>query len=283
MDGLRIGAALAVVLAVAGVARAQDVAPVASESASALFARVVNEARRTGAIERVLGVHPLIMTRHFYDDAGVEQGHRRFLMTYDISLDEVAEELRLEALVLPEGSTGRVDIGYVVGFDGRLRSMHSNAGNEELVGTVEDGTLTLSWPGIKKVTTHAWDDAILPKLVSAFVMPMLFDQGLPEVWSFRDLNPFGALTRPIEQRPLAGPEGVRVVGTFEGRARETTRVHVRVGGEAHGRLDRLETESEVNEKGAVIHLAASERIAPEEFERLRPSWQPTPAPPEGGQ
>ena len=114
-------------------------------------------------------------------------------------------------------------------------------------------------------------------------MPMLFDQGLPEVWSFRDLNPFGALTRLIEQRPLAtSTESLRIVGTFEGRARETTRVHVVVGGEAHGQLVQIETESEVNEQGVVTHLAASERISEEEYERLRPTWQPAPTPQGGG-
>lgn len=60
-------------------------------------------------------------------------------------------------LVLPEGSTGRVDIAYVVGLDGRLRSMRSNAGNEQLEGVVEDGGLLLtrgskveSWPGTRR-------------------------------------------------------------------------------------------------------------------------------------
>lgn len=264
-----------------GQARAQDVAPVASESAASLFERVVGEARRTGAIERVLGLHTLMMTRHFYDDEGVEQGHRRFLMTYDISIDEVAEELRLVVLVLPEKSTGRVDISYVVGLDGRLRSARSNAGGK-LEARVDDGRLILSTANQQDAIEHAWSDEILPKLVSAFVMPMLFDQGLPEVWSFRDLNPFGDLTQPIVQRPLAASsETVRIVGTFEGRPRETTRVHVALGGEQHGLLMRIETESEVDSEGRVTHLAVSERLAPEEYERLRPTWQPAPPPEEG--
>ena len=50
MGSLRVGAAMAVLLSVAtGVARAQDVAPVASESAASLFERVVGEAHEAAA------------------------------------------------------------------------------------------------------------------------------------------------------------------------------------------------------------------------------------------
>ncbi len=255
------------------VARGQEVAPVASESAVEVFARVVGRARETGAIERVLGLHPFVMTRHFFDDAGAPRFERRFLMTYELALDEAAQALRLDVVVRPEGEQGQVEIGYVVGLDGRLRSMRAVTG-QTVTAEVREGTLVVKVLEEETTVEHAWDEAILPKIVGAFVLPMLADQGLPDAWAFRDLNPFGRLTRPIVMRAL----GDETWGTFEGRVfdgrpRETTRVQVAREGEAAGRVARIETESEVNAQGVVVHLAASPRLSREEYERLAPGWQ----------
>lgn len=270
--------ALAAGLALAGVAAAQDVAPVSSDAAADVFARVVARARETGALERVVGLHPFIMTRHFRDDDGAPRFERRFLMTYRIAVD--ADALRLDVVVQPEGAPGQVDIGYVVGLDGRMRSMVALTG-ERVEAEVRDGTLVVRQVDQGKTVEHPWDDRLLPKIVAAFVLPMLADQGLPEAWTFRDLNPFGQVTRPIVMRPLGANDevdGVRTFGTFEGRARETTRVQVSVDGQLVG----IETESSVNAAGVVTHLAASRRITPEEHARLAPTWQDDPPPEEPG-
>lgn len=256
-------------------ARAQDVAPVSSDAAADVFARVVARARETGALERVVGLHPFIMTRHFRDDDGAPRFERRFLMTYRIAVDDDA--LRLDVVVQPEGAPGQVDIGYVVGLDGRMRSMVALTG-ERVEAEVRDGTLVVRQVDQGKTVEHPWDDRLLPKIVAAFVLPMLADQGLPEAWTFRDLNPFGQVTRPIVMRPLGEVDGVRTFGTFEGRARETTRVQVSVDGQLVG----IETESSVNAAGVVTHLAASRRITPEEHARLAPTWQDDPPPEEPG-
>ncbi|MCO5171471.1 MAG: hypothetical protein M9894_34655 [Planctomycetes bacterium] len=265
--------ALVAWLALAGVAQAQDVAPVSSDAAADVFARVVARAREAGALERVVGLHPFIMTRHFRDDEGAPRFDRRFLMTYRIAVDDDA--LRLDVEVKPEGAPGQVDIGYVVGLDGRLRSMVAVTG-ERVEAEVRDGALVVRLVDQGKTVEHPWDDRLLPKIVAAFVLPMLADQGLPEAWAFRDLNPFGQVTRPLVLRPLGEAEGLRTFGTFEGRARETTRVQV----SAEGLLVGIETESSVNAAGVVTHLAASRRISPEEHDRLAPTWQDDPPPAE---
>lgn len=274
----RVGGALVVaVLGLASVARAQDVAPVSSESAVDVFARVVGRARETGAIERVLGLHPFIMTRHMFDEAGKPRFERRFLMTYELAIDEAEEALRLDVRVRPEGAPGQVEIGYVVGLDGRLRSMRAVTGSS-VTAEVRDGKLVIDFVDEGRKTQHAWDDGILPKIVGAFVLPMLADQGLPEAWTFRDLNPFGTLTRPIVMRAAGEAEGVATWATFEGRViagepRAVTRVQVARAGDLAGRMVRIETESEVDPKGMVLHLAACPRISREEFDALSPGWQ----------
>ncbi len=264
--------------ALAPSARAQDVAPVSSEAAVDVFARVVARARETGAIERVLGLHPFIMTRHGYDDDGKPLSERRFLMTYELAIDEAEQQLRLGVRVRPEAFWGQVEIDYVVGLDGRLRSMRAVTGST-VTAEVREGKLVITAVDEGATVEHAWDDAILPKIVGAFVLPMLADQGLPEAWTFRDLNPFGTVTRPIVMR-TQGEGGVATWATFEGRVfdgqpRPTTRVQVggEDAGEGAARVVRIETESEVNAKGVVVHLAASPRIPRAEYERLSPGWQ----------
>lgn len=277
MNRVAWGTVALALVALAPQARGQDVAPVASESAVEVFARVVGRARETGAIERVLGLHPFIMTRHVYDDAGATRFERRFLMTYELAIDEAQAALRLDVRVRPEGGPGEVEIGYVVGLDGRLRSMRAVTGST-VTAEVREGKLVVRVLEEGTTVEHAWDERLLPKIVGAFVLPMLADQGLPEAWTFRDLNPFGQVTRPIEMRALGEVEGVATWATFEGRVfegrpRATTRVQVGREGEGAGRVVRIETESEVNAQGVVVHLAASPRIPREEYERLSPGWQ----------
>lgn len=275
----RVGGLLGAVaiLGLASSARAQGAAPVTSESAVDVFARVVGRARETGAIERVVGLHPFIMTRHFFDDAGSPRFERRFLMTYEVAIDDAEGVLRLDVRVRPEAAPGQVEIGYVVGLDGRLRSMRAVTG-ATVTAEVRAGKLVVEAVDEGTTVEHAWDDAILPKIVGAFVLPMLADQGLPEAWSFRDLSPFGTLTRPIVMRAAGEADGVATWETFEGRViageeRAVTRVQVARDGDLAGRLVRIETESQVNAQGVVVHLAASPRITREEFEALSPGWQ----------
>lgn len=259
----------------ASVAAGQDAPP---PTACRVLADVVARARESGALRRVEGLHPFTLVRRFKNDDGTPRGTAAFLMTYDVAVVETA--LTVAVRVWDPGHPGpSVEIRYDVSTrDGRLVRLTSDAGNQGTTARIDDGTLVIEKQGEEPVR-QPWRDEVVPKVVLAFVGPMLHDQGLPTALEYRDLNPFGQVPKQEarlrllrdEERPApAGDRPLLVFGSFEGRARPTTIVEV---GADH-RVVSIVTESSLSPDGKhVTHLAESRRLSPEAFERLRTSGE----------
>ncbi len=244
-------------------------------SACATFAEVFGRARASGAAERVLGTHRFLMERRYTEADGTpEQGRlQRNLMSYTLSLseEEEGEVLTVDVEVVPAGATPFHLIYRVSLADGRTAAMEAMA-----AATREGDTLQLY--GGRGDRSQPWDDAILPKIVGVFVLPMLADQGLPDRLPFRDLTPFGDVSALYRLRPLAADEegakeGRLTYVTEEGRLTPTTYAHV--DAESH-LLTELHTVSSVHTlpTGAEVPAAVwhSERLSEEAFAELRADW-----------
>lgn len=247
-------------------------------SACRAFADVLARARASGAVKRVEGLHPFTLVRRFKNDDGTPRGTAAFLMTYDVAVLETAVTVAVR--VWDPGHPGpSVEIRYDVSTrDGRLQRLTSDAGNQGTTARLDDAggalTLVIEKQGEEPVR-QPWRDEVVPKVVLAFVGPMLHDQGLPTALDYRDLNPFGQVPKQEarlrvlrdDERPHH-PDGTRLLafGSFEGRPRPTTVVEV---GEDH-RVVSIVTESSLSPDGKhVTHLAESRRLSPEAFEKLR--------------
>lgn len=241
-------------------------------SACKVFADVVARARQSGALRRVEGLHPFTLVRRFKNDDGTPRGTASFLMTYDVAVLETAVTVGVR--VWDPGHPGpSVEIRYDVSTrDGRMQRLTSNAGNEGTTARLDDTggiTLVIEKAG-QEPARQPWKDEIVPKVVLAFVGPMLHDQGLPAALDYRDLNPFGQVPKQEARlrllREEERPGSLLAFGSFEGRARPTTVVEV---GPDH-RVVSIVTESSLSPDGKhVTHLAESRRLSPEAFEKLR--------------
>lgn len=265
-------------------ARADDGAPAAaSASPCEVFRDVVARARRSGALGRVLGQHPFTLVRRFSNDDGTPRGVAPFLMTYDVALVDTADVLTVAVHVWDPSMRGGVHIRYDVSTrDGRLVRLESDAGGQDTAAWLEpreagaDLVVTISG---EPTMRWDWQDAYFPKIVLAFVLPMLHDQGVPPALEYRDLNPFGQRARPATFRraPAAGGDGADggprlAFESLEGRPDPTTVVEVE---RASGQVVSIRTASAHSPDGRhVTHLAESQRLAPAEFERLRASGAP---------
>ncbi len=264
---LAIAAALLVPIAVTtapATARVSD-----DEAPAAVLARVLTRARETGAIERVLGTHCFSFIRTFLDDDGSELGRMNLVMRYRIGLVPGAETLRVAVTVGPARDPSGVQITYEVGLDdGRIRFLESDFGHEpvrvvargeELVGNRSDDDRVPYAPDVS------------PKVVLAFVLPMLHDQGLPDRVAFRDLTPFGDVAHPIVLSRLESERPDEVVyGTLEGWHDPSTTLRIDA---KTGLLRAFVTNAETTRdpktgKDTVTHVATSTRIPDAEYARL---------------
>lgn len=263
---MKTALAAALLLAASLAAAGQDAPP---PSACRVLADVLARARESGALRRIEGLHPFTLVRRFKNDDGTPRGTAAFLMTYDVAVVETA--LTVAVRVWDPGHPGpSVEIRYDVSTrDGRLVRLTSDAGNQGTTARIDDGTLVIEKQGEEPVR-QPWRDEVVPKVVLAFVGPMLHDQGLPAALEYRDLNPFGQVPKQEARLRLLRdderPGSLLAFGSFEGRARPTTIVEV---GEDQ-RVVSIVTESSLSPDGKhVTHLAESRRLSPEAFERLR--------------
>jgi hypothetical protein len=243
---------------------------------------VLKRARASGAFRRILGTHDFLFARTWYDDEGAASRVDEFLMRYTVAVKDGA--LTVESLVQPKGAPSPIRIRYAVGeTDGRLRSLESKFGYGGAVrAIVEDGELRVTArDGFDLSETEPLGsvDLVVPKVHGVFMLPMLFDQGLPERFSFRDLDPFGRLgRRAVFRRLLPGDpgatEGTVAWVTEEGNQRHTTRIQVVAAGEQIGRLLEIRTTS-VRAQGRdeiPASIAISTRISAARYDALRAEY-----------
>lgn len=260
----------AALLLSASLAAGQDAPP---PTACRIFADVVARARESGALKRVEGLHPFTLVRRFKNDDGTPRGTAAFLMTYDVAVLQTAVTVGVR--VWDPGHPGpSVEIRYDVSTrDGRMQRLTSDAGNQGTTARLDGAgggiTLVIEKQG-EETVRQPWKDEIVPKVVLAFIGPMLHDQGLPTALDYRDLNPFGQVSKQEARlrvlRDDERPGSLLAFGSFEGRARPTTVVEV---GEDQ-RVVSIVTESSLSPDGKhVTHLAESRRLSPEAFEKLR--------------
>jgi len=254
----------------ASLAAGQDAPP---PTACRVLADVLARARESGAVRRVEGLHPFTLVRRFQNDDGTPRGTAAFLMTYDVAVVDTA--ITVGVRVWDPGHPGpSVEISYVVSTrDGRLVRLTSDAGNQGTTARIEDGTLVIEKAGEEPVR-QPWRDEIVPKVVLAFIGPMLHDQGLPTALDYRDLNPFGQVPKQEARLRLLRdderPGALLAFGSFEGRSKPTTVVEV----DEQQRVVSIVTESSLSPDGKhVTHLAESRRLSPEAFEKLRTSGE----------
>lgn len=238
-------------------------------TACAALADALARARASGGLERIVGLHPFVLERRYASDDGAPTGEHRFLMTYDVAVVETA--LTVGVRVFNPGERLGVAIDYAVDpTDGRLLTLRSNAQGGETAADRAGDRLVVRAPGADEVR-HPWTDAVLPKIVAAFVLPMLHEHGLPQLVRYRDVDPFGRLSRiyTLSSLPTTPGAPVRVFDSWEGRPRPVTTVHVAATGPDAGKVVLIRTESQLSPDGRhVVHLATGTRLDPDRFQRV---------------
>jgi hypothetical protein len=275
---------LACVLAFASCAGAQPDEP----DGAPVFAETLDRARESGALSRALGHHGFLLMRTYWEPDGTES-QERWMTSYLVELDEERDELVVTCWAQRAGWEAGNTFVYAVSLvDGRLAALETQFTN----GTVTvypDGEgnleITRALQSSQLATDELAEDGpqILPKIVGVFVLPQLFDQGLPGRLLFKDVTPYGQVTGPRRLRRLgpddelaspASPEHGRLVSfcTDEGYAEPTTIVDVVAEGPAAGRLVRFRTRSYQRLRDGTDRLSAlwdNTLLSPEEFRELR--------------
>jgi hypothetical protein len=247
-------------LGAAGVARAD-------QAAAPALAAALRRAEETGALARVLGEHRFSLTRTLHTLEGKERGRTELDMVYRLSLADGVLTVAVD--VRAPGAPSGVAIVYsVVAATGRLRGLESSfPGGQAVSARLEGDRLRVreSAPGAAPAEREEQvdPDALLPKVVGAFLLPMLHDQGLPERLPFRDLNPFGAVGGPATLRRAFATAREVVFCTDEGGALPATTLRVALDGPRAHQVVEFATvsESEKTPSGEdrVVHLARSVR------------------------
>ena len=243
--------------------RADEPAPTVTSA----LARALTQAEGSGALARVLGTHRFQLTRSLHTLEGAPRGQTVLDMVYEISLQ--AGLLVVAVDVRSPGDVSGVSIRYEVeAREGRLLRLESSFGNGQKVSArLEGRTLRVTEQpfGGEPVTREEQVDpaALCPKVVGAFILPMLHDQGLPPRLPFRDLDPFGRVGPPAVLRRAFTSAGEVVFCTDEGGGFPGTTLRVPLRGPHAGRVEVFETVSEQQKtpsgEDRVVHLARSVR------------------------
>ena len=239
----------------------------------AALAAVLARAREANALRPLLGVHHFRFDRRYFGPAGEAQGVDETLMTYTLSLDEEASELRVAVDVSPRGRAHAIVFEYAVDVaTGRMAWLH----NSEGAFAPQGGALAL--PGGASSVDEA---LLLPKVVGVFLIPQLAAAlppgSLPGALRLVDLTPFATLSRPLILRParVGEPDHSPEVTTWvteEGGPGVTTRVRVAGAGPFRGKLIEIQTRSEVDAAGQLRTLNDCARLSPEDYRARFRDW-----------
>lgn len=241
----------------------------ADEQAAPALAAALRRAQESGALPRILGEHRFTLTRTLWDLERQPRGRTELEMLYRVSLAEGVLAVAVD--VRSPGAPGGVAFVYSAdAATGRLQGLEARfPSGQEVSARLVGGTLRVTEraPGDEPATRQepVDPDAVLPKVVGAFLLPMLHDQGLPARLPFRDLDPFGHLGRPAVFRRLLATGHELVFCTDEGGALPTTTLRVPLEGAWAHRVVEFATVSEAGKtpqgEDRVLHLARSVRRA----------------------
>jgi uncharacterized protein DUF4198 len=246
-----------------------DPAPPAAGPAA--LAAAVRAAKERGALKAVLGTHHFTFNRRHFE-GGKEVGVDETLMTYEVSLGEGGQSLRVGVDVSPRGTPHGIVFEYVIDLaDGRLRWLQNNEGRFAPAG----GRLKTA-----RGPARVDQDLLLPKVVGVFLVPMLaraVPDSLPGSLRMVDLTPFATLSRPLLLRPAQVGEADHSKEwetwvTEEGRARPTTRVRAALKGPFKGKLVEIRTRSLIGIDGPVVSLNDCRRISAADYRKRWQEW-----------
>lgn len=243
----------------------------AQEGIAPALARGLAEARQKDQLSRILGDHRFTFTRSYFSPEGKETGQDQQEMVYRVGLAD--GRLTLGVDVLFESAPRPVEFRYELdAATGRLLKFDASfPDGRRFVSVLEGETLKISEahqgaePSSREEKVDP--DAICPKQVGVFLLPMLHDLGVPERVSFRDLDPFGRIGAPSILRRAFATSGEVIFATDEGRAFPTTTVRVGLRGPQANRVAVFDTIQEVVKTSGggdrVVQLARSVRQAGE--------------------
>jgi hypothetical protein len=191
---------MVVLLVLASTAQAQEGrTPAACEA----LAQVLAQARDSGALERVTTEYGFEVRQELPPGTDAEAPRPGLILLRCEPTEDGG--LRFHVRIGQPLNDMLLDMQarYLLGRDGRLREFLLVAAlrdaegevleteGEVLEGRVVEGALRVTRTRHQRpprTARHPWDDALVPQMLALFVLPRLYDQGLPERFTFRALD-----------------------------------------------------------------------------------------------
>lgn len=249
-----------------------------------VVARVLQRARESGALERVLGARhfKLAVSKKAGENAGQKAGEkprgqtcvvRGELLDGDRLRFEYERRWRDKKSVYVERQ--RVEIGLADGHTYRYSQLSGTVSDPEpfgLEGTLSGRTFTMVQCPDRggDASSFPWSDDTVARLLVLYVLPALFDQGLPGQWACTDLE--GYYQFHVGDRLTLAP-GERDKGERQDGGEELHAFVWTQGPATEGTQPARGTVL-VNKEGRIVKLASEGAewvaVGKEEYERLTP-------------